>query len=50
MPLSHKDTKFHKDLNISIIPLVDLCALVPLWQKKTYRSRLNNQLFKEICQ
>jgi hypothetical protein len=46
MPQSHKGTKFHKDLDINIVLLVNLCALVPLWQKKTYRSRLNNQLFK----
>ena len=36
MPQSHKDTKFHKVLNINSILLVKLGVFVTLWQKKDF--------------
>ena len=36
MPLRHKDTKFHKIINTSQIPLVGFSELVFLWRKSDF--------------
>jgi len=38
LPLGHKDTKNHKDLIIRYVYLVNLSALVTLWQKTNLRN------------
>jgi hypothetical protein len=40
LPLRYKDTKDHKELIFNDLFLVQLCALVPWWQKNTFRRRL----------
>ncbi len=45
MPLSHPDTKAHKELLKNIINLVNLGDFETLWQKITFRSRLNQLTF-----
>ena len=40
MPRNHKGTKIHKIKIMSGIRLVKFCVLVFLWQKMTFRSRL----------
>jgi len=38
LPPRHKDTKVHKEFIFNDLFLVQLCALVPLWQKNIFRS------------
>jgi hypothetical protein len=33
LPLRPEGTKNHKELNFNKLPFVQLCALVPWWQK-----------------
>jgi len=40
LPRRHKDTKGHKEFIFSDLFLLQLCALVPWWQKNPFRSRL----------
>jgi hypothetical protein len=42
LPPRHKDTKIHKEFKFNNIFLVLLCALAPLWQKKTIQSSLKD--------
>ena len=41
LPRIHKDTKVHKEFIFNNLFLVQLRALVPWWQKNTFRSGLN---------
>jgi len=48
MPLRHQDTKMHKELYFNLIILVKLRVFEPLWQKKTFRSGLNNLIISNL--
>jgi len=45
LPQRHKGTKVHQDFILYDFFLVQLCALVPWWQKENYLRKFNISTF-----